>query len=120
MSVEWDSLRDDLLPPGWAVVSMTPDEVVFRHTDLGFSVEGVCVDPEPPDAKLGIDRCWELRLRYAIGECTATDVLARASTRADLQAELGSILDAFQRRLPDISDPIDACRLLRSDDNSVP
>ena len=120
MSVEWDSLRTDLLPPGWAVVSITPDEVVYRHAELGLSVEGVSADPGPMDATLGLDRRWELRLRYAVGECPATDVLARVSTRADLQAELRSILDALQHRLPDISDPIDACRLLQSDDDSAP
>ncbi|MFC3959589.1 hypothetical protein [Halovivax cerinus] len=119
MSLEWDGFPGELLPPGWSVGPVSPGRVVIRCDDGDFSLELVSVTTDDPDARLGVHRCWELRLRYDVGECAVTDPLLRAATRAELQAKLRSHLESLHRQLPDVADPIGVCRLFRAEFDEV-
>jgi len=114
MSLEWDELPADALPPGWSLGRLTPDRLVYRCDDLGISLEGIRVDANDTHPVLGLTRCWELRLRYSIGEADVDDRLVRVSTRHELQKELRSYLQFVGRHLSDVADLAAALRAFRA------
>ncbi|WP_254864362.1 hypothetical protein [Halovivax gelatinilyticus] len=112
MSIEWDPLPAESLPPGWCLASRTPERLVYRCGESGLTLEAVRTAADHIHPTLGVTRCWELRLGYSIGECTGSDRLTRVSSRQELRAELESILETVGRRAS-ITDPISIVRSIR-------
>lgn len=113
MSLEWELLPEETLPPGWCVSTVAPGRVVYRWDDFDLSLEATRTDATHTHPALGVTYCWELYLCYSIGECSCEDRLARVPSREELQDELKSCLEAVHRGLSDSSDPVSAVHALR-------
>lgn len=108
MSLEWDPLPAETLPPGWCVSAAAPDRLVYRWHELDLTLEAARTEAAHTHPVLGVAYCWELQLCYSIGECPCEDRLARVSSRQELRDELKSCLEALHRRLSESSEPASA------------
>lgn len=116
MSLEWDPLPTETIPPGWCVSAAAPDRVVYRWHDLDLTVEAERTEATHTPPVLGVPYCWELHLRYSIGECSCEDRLTRVSSRQELRDELESCLETLHGRLSESSDPVSALHELQGHD----
>lgn len=113
--MEWDPMRADEIPPGWYVSDVAPDRLVYRWHDFDLALEATRIEAEDAHPVLGVTYCWELQLCYSIGECFCVDRLTCVPTRAQLEEEIESCLEALQRKLSETPDPVAALRELRTD-----
>ncbi len=113
MSMEWDLLPPESLPPGWCVVTRAPDRLVYRSRESGLTLEAVRTDADHVHPTLGVTRCWELRLGYSIGEVSGTDQLVRVSSRQELREVLVDVLDHLRDQASAVPDPFSIVRSLR-------
>lgn len=118
MSLKWDPLPPETVPPGWCVIAAAPDRVVYRWHELDLTVEATRTNATHTPPVLGVPYCWELQLCYSIGECSCVDRLARVSSRQELRGELKSCLEALHRQLSESSDLVSALREVRDPDSA--
>lgn len=114
MSLIQRSLPRDELPPNWGPLEHTEDRIAYRHSTPPLTLYAVCVSADQSHPSLGLSRCWEIRYRYSIGECTTTEVLGRVTTcNAALEGLLECMTHVYDTvESPD--SPLDICAALGS------
>ncbi|WP_459887332.1 hypothetical protein [Halostagnicola bangensis] len=95
------SLPREELPPNWGPVETSDDRISYRHSRSSATLFAARVSAHSSHPSLGLSRCWEIRYRYSVGECSATERLGSVTTRS-------AALDALLECMHHVYDSVDS------------
>ncbi|WP_207586519.1 hypothetical protein [Halomontanus rarus] len=107
MPPDQNPIPRDELPPAWGLADHCDEYVEYRRNRPSIELIAAQTDADHSHPVLGLERCWELRYRYPIGEVPVSDSVGRVSTR---HAALSGLLECMHRihnRVEDLHDPLE-------------
>lgn len=114
MSLIQRSLPREELPPNWGPLEHSDDRIAYRHSSPPLTLFAVCVSADRSHPSLGLSRCWEIRYRYSIGECTTTEMLGRVTTCNAALEGLSECMSHVYNTVESPESPLDICAELES------
>lgn len=94
MAINQDPIPPEALPPDWGLAEFGNDRFVYRHRTPSIELIADSTFPDGSNPRLGLCRCWELRYRYFLTDCTISRSIACVTTR---QAALDGLLECMHR-----------------------
>lgn len=94
------------LPPGWGPANCDDERLVYRFSRSPIELVASTTRPDRANPTLGLGRCWELRVRHAIGELQAVDVIGRVSTRSGARDSLLRCMHLVNETVDQPEDPM--------------
>ncbi|MHC3436575.1 hypothetical protein ACYJ1Y_00410 [Natrialbaceae archaeon A-gly3] len=90
------------LPPGWGPVDIAEGTLVYRRHERDVELVADRTEADRTHLGLGLNQCWELRMRYAVGEQSACEPIGRVTTR---RAALEGLLECMHRIREHVEQP---------------
>ncbi len=81
MPTDQEPIPPEALPPGWGPADHGAERIAYRRSRPRIELSAALTDGAHSHPSLGIERCWELRYEYDIGELAVSDAICHVSTR---------------------------------------
>ncbi len=94
MSVQRTPIPWEKLPPGWGPADVGDGRFVYRRPGADLEVVADRTEADRTHPGLGLGQCWELQVRYAVGEQSACTSIGQVATRG---AALEGLLECMHR-----------------------
>lgn len=94
MVTDKEPIPPEALPPGWGPADTGAKRIAYRHSRPRVELSAALTEGAQFHPSLGIERCWELRYEYDIGELAVGDSICHVSTR---QAAVEGLLECMGR-----------------------
>ena len=114
MSPDQQPIPREALPPGWGPSELREGRFGYRRSrpPIELLADRTAADRSHP--ALGLERCWELRCRYSLGDRAITEALGRVSTR---RAAVDGLLECMHRVHEVVDEPTDPREVLSALDD---
>lgn len=107
MVTDQEPIPPEALPPGWGPADNGAKRIAYRHSRPHLELSAALTEGAQFHPSLGIERCWELRYEYDIGELAVGDSICHVSTRHAAVDGLLKCMDRVRRVIKGASSPMD-------------